>query len=510
MSRAEKYDVVIIGSGLGGLVCGTILAKEGKRVCIVEKNDQIGGNLQTFRRDGVTFDTGVHYIGGLEKGQNLHQFFTYLNIMDRLDVVKMDTKGFDVILFNNDENEYPYGMGYQNFISQLTLKFPEEQAAIQLYCDEIQNICQNFPLYNLRKEDYYQNIEVFEKSAKRFIESISNNKKLQAVLAGSNMLYAGDGEKTPLYIHALVVNSYIQSAWKCEKGGDQIAKLLAKNIRAAGGAILRKKEVAKINVVEGKAISISLKDGEEIFGDVFISNLHPAKTLSMTESELIRPIYRKRIESIENTISMFVLYAVLKPNTVKFKNRNYYCFRDENVWDTLNHTEENWPKQYGIFEVVPEKNKEFTEAVAVLTYMHFDEVKQWANTVNTTLEENERGADYETFKKRKAEKLIQVMSEKFPELCKNIQSYYTSTPLSNRDYIGTSDGNIYGIVRDFNSPLKTFISPNTKIENLYLTGQSMNLHGVLGVTVGAVITCSMLLGKEYLINKIIEANEVVV
>ena len=60
MSKSEKYDVVIIGSGLGGLVCGAILTKEGQRVCIIEKNEQIGGNLQTFRRDGVTFDTGVH------------------------------------------------------------------------------------------------------------------------------------------------------------------------------------------------------------------------------------------------------------------------------------------------------------------------------------------------------------------------------------------------------------------------------------------------------------------
>ncbi len=61
----EQYDVVIIGSGLGGLACGTILAKEGYKVCILEKNKQIGGNLQTYVRDRVIFDSGVHYVGGL-------------------------------------------------------------------------------------------------------------------------------------------------------------------------------------------------------------------------------------------------------------------------------------------------------------------------------------------------------------------------------------------------------------------------------------------------------------
>ena len=72
---AEQYDIVIVGSGLGGLACGTILAKEGYKVCVLEKNKQIGGNLQTYVRDRVIFDSGVHYVGGLDKGQNLYAAF---------------------------------------------------------------------------------------------------------------------------------------------------------------------------------------------------------------------------------------------------------------------------------------------------------------------------------------------------------------------------------------------------------------------------------------------------
>ena len=71
----SKYDVVIIGSGLGGLLCANILSKEGKNVCVLEKQHQFGGNLQTFKRDGKIFDTGVHYVGGLDEGQNLHQYY---------------------------------------------------------------------------------------------------------------------------------------------------------------------------------------------------------------------------------------------------------------------------------------------------------------------------------------------------------------------------------------------------------------------------------------------------
>src|SRR5690606_38609915 len=63
-SMRESFDIIVIGSGLGGLVCAAILAKEGRKVLVLEKNKQYGGNLQTFVRNRCIFDTGVHYLGG--------------------------------------------------------------------------------------------------------------------------------------------------------------------------------------------------------------------------------------------------------------------------------------------------------------------------------------------------------------------------------------------------------------------------------------------------------------
>jgi len=126
----EQYDVVIVGSGLGGLACGTMLAKEGYKVCVIEKNKQIGGNLQTFVREGVVFDSGVHYVGGLDKGQNLYQLFKYLGIMDKLKLRKLDEDVFDAILFEGDPVVYKYAQGYENFIRVLAEQFPEEEAAL--------------------------------------------------------------------------------------------------------------------------------------------------------------------------------------------------------------------------------------------------------------------------------------------------------------------------------------------------------------------------------------------
>ena len=79
-----KHDVVIIGGGLGGLLCAYILAKSGRYVCVLEQNQAIGGCLQSFKRNNLTFDTGFHYIGGLEEGQSLHNLFRYFNLLTQV------------------------------------------------------------------------------------------------------------------------------------------------------------------------------------------------------------------------------------------------------------------------------------------------------------------------------------------------------------------------------------------------------------------------------------------
>ena len=131
------YDVVVIGSGLGGLVSAVILAKEGKKVVVLEKNNQFGGNLQTFVRDKTIFDTGVHYIGGLDKGENLYNYFSYLNIIDQLKLTKLDEDGFDIISFDDDENQYPIAQTYHNFVEKLAVFFPEERENLIKYSKKL-------------------------------------------------------------------------------------------------------------------------------------------------------------------------------------------------------------------------------------------------------------------------------------------------------------------------------------------------------------------------------------
>lgn len=498
----KKYDIVIVGSGLGGLVSAIILAKEGKSVCVLEKNNQYGGNLQTFVRDKTIFDTGIHYIGGLDKGQNLYNYFQYIEIIDQLKLKRMDENGYDYITFDDDPNEYPHAQGYDNFINQLLQFFPENEAEIRSYCDKLKYTCSSFPLYNLSEEKGYQT-EILSINAKQYLDELTSNEKLKSVLAGSNFLYGGVAEKTPFYVHALSVNSYIQSAWRCLKGGSQITKQLIKVLRKYGGEVYKHKEIVDFIFENEKITSVKTKSGEEYFGDIFISNIEPKTTLKMIGEDKFRKSYYKRIQELEVQIAPFSIYIVFKPESFKYTNHNYYHFRDSTkIWEAANYTQESWPESYMISMNVSEEDQIWAESLTGITYMHFEEVQQWATTRNTVSEKEDRGEGYEKFKIEKTEKFLLELEKKYPNIRESIKSIHASTPLSYRDYIGGHNGNLYGYIKDSNNPLKTFISPKTKIENLYFTGQSINMHGVLGVTIGAVATCSEIVGSNYLVKKI--------
>ncbi len=504
-----KYDVIIIGSGLGGLQSAYMLGEAGYSVCVLEKNRQTGGNLQTFVRDKAIFDTGVHYLGGLDEGQNLYQFFKYFGLMDKLKLRKMDST-FDYITFDNDDTRYGHAQTYPAFIESLSEQFPGERDNIKKYTEGILAACKAFPLYNLEDKDPLEDEETFFKylsiGAKDFIDATTQNPKLRNVLAGSNPLYAGVANKTPLYSHALTINTYIESSYRCVDGGSQICKILTKKIREFGGEILKYKDVKKLVFENGTLTKAETAEGEQFEAKYFISNIHPHLTLDLLKEHKIRKSYTRRIRSLKNSAACFNLHLVLKKDTFKYLNHNIYHYNNNDVWRYTKYTLNEWPDAYMISTPAISKSLEHADCLTMLAYMRFDEVEKWAGTFNTVANENSRGEDYEEFKRIKAEKCIRELEKHFPNIRSCIKSIHTTTPLSFRDYIGTSDGSMYGIIKDYNAPLRSFISPKTKVENLFLTGQNLNMHGILGVSVGAIMTCSELLGRSNILNNIKRAQ----
>ena len=502
----DKFDIIIIGSGLGGLQCAYTLSQEGYNVCVLEKNRQLGGCLQIFSRDKAILDTGVHYIGGLDEGQNLNRYFKYYGIMDDLKLRKLDQEAFDVISFHDDPKEYNLAQSYALFENSLIADFPKEKEAILSYTSKLKEIAQKFPLYNLEPNgnDFQYEMNYLTENTKQYLTSLTDNRKLANILAGNNALYAGDSEKTPLYMHALITNSYIESSYKCVDGGKQIEQGLTKGIKSQGGTVKNYSEVTEIIVEDGLAKGVKLKTGEVLQAKQFISNLHPKQTLSLLKpQDAIRKSFRNRISKLKNTPSVFIVYLIFKPNSFPYQNRNYYHHMDDDVWSGIHYSESSWPHNFALFFSASSKSQDYAESASLMTYMNYEEVQEWESSFHTIPNHRtERNNSYQEFKEKKAEKLLIKLEERMPGIRSKIMSYHTSSPLTFRDYIGTDDGSAYGVTRDCNFPLHSFFAPQSKVKNLYFTGQNINMHGILGVTIGSVITCSAFLGNEYLINKI--------
>jgi all-trans-retinol 13,14-reductase len=302
-------------------------------------------------------------------------------------------------------------------------------------------------------------------------------------------------------VHALVNYSFIESSHRVVNGSAQIAKLLVESIQANGGTVMTRAEAQSFDFADNQISSVMLSNGEVIEGKNFISDIHPASTLAMIPDGYIRKVYRNRILQLENTVSSFSVYIVFKKNSFPYFNYNLYYYKNKEVWDSSIYVPGKPAENFLLLTPAVTTDDHWAESIVIMSYMHYDEVKQWENT-----RIGKRGADYEAFKKQRSEQLIDLVEERLPGFRNHIHSYYSSSPLTYRDYTGSPQGSLYGVLKDCTDPLKSLISPRTKIPNLLLTGQNIILHGALGVTIAAVTTCSELLGLSYLVGKIKDAS----
>jgi all-trans-retinol 13,14-reductase len=494
-----EFDAVIIGGGLGGLLSANILSKEGLSVCLVEKNQKPGGALQTFGRKGCIFNTGLNYTESLDEGQILNQYFRYFGLMDKSFFRRLDSDGFEVINF--PDGQYRFAMGQQNFIETLAREFPAERGSLNEYTRRIEEICKTISLYSLREEQL-SIIEDYDLSsgAADYISQVISAPRLRNILAGNNLLYSGHETKTPLFIHALINHSFIESAWRVAGGSHQLVNVLVSNIKSNGGTILTGSKAMKLKGEKNLIRGVELENGNYVEGKQFIAAMHPDQVIGIVEPGMMRKAFASRIRGLEDTMGMFTLYLVFKKNTFPYLNHNFYNYNQDNVWVASDYKVSQWPQNYLLMTSPDSGPGGYAESGSVITYLGFDELKRWEHTFT-----GDRGEDYLEFKDQKAEILLDAVEKQFPGIRNTLAARYTSTPLTWRDYTGTRAGSAYGILKDCNRPIESMVLPRTKIPNLFLTGQNTNVHGILGVTISSVVTCGELIDIKYLVRKIRQA-----
>lgn len=486
-----KYDVIIIGSGLGGLECAHILSKAGKHVLVLEKEAQPGGCVQSYRRNGLTFDTGFHYVGGLEEGQSLHAAFSMLGLMT-LPWKKLDD-AFDRIQIG--EEDFLFMQGYENFRETLQQDFPQEQEALQQYVHLLKQTEQT-QLELLNPKSASAPLALFETNAWRYLTHTFQNSMLINVLSATSLKMELRKETLPLFTFLHGNASFIESSWRLKGPGSLIADSLIQDIRKQGGEIICRAKVKGLIEKNGELTCAQCSNGQVYEGKCFISDVHPAITCSWIKpAEALRSIYRKRIGALENTFGMLTVSLIIRPRMIKYFNWNQYVYKRADVWTFYQDTTS--VDRLLITARPPEDESEYLRQIDLLTPMTWNKCLQWAQ-----FPIGQRGQDYLNMKQQLADECIELAKYFIPNLNKMVEQIYVSTPLTYHDYTGAPEGTAYGVRKDYRNPMMTILSPRTPLPNLLLTGQNLVMHGIQGVTMTAMYTCAEILGKEYIWNKL--------
>lgn len=496
----DKKSVIIMGGGLGGLFTGAILAKEGLHVTVLEKNATVGGGLQSFKRFGEVFDTGMHIIGGMQKGGNVHRICEYLGIWNRVHVKAVDREMMDRIYVAEDKTYYRIPQGRQEYVDALSAQFPHQAENIRAYVDAMYKVADEVDLFYLRKTTNYFPVhsDDFLMSATAFIDKYLTDRKLRNVVSYMNSLYGGRDNFTPAYMHCLISVLYIDGACRFAGGSQLFADTLADCIREHGGEVFTNEAVEAIHTENRLVTGVRSSKGRELSADYYVCNIHPCTMFKLLDDPKALPKpYRERLDGLPNAYSAFTLNIKFKSGTVKYFNHvEYYMTKYDDMW-SFDKSDKKWPLGF-LYMTPPEVQQgEYATKMIITAPMTWDHVAKWENTTV-----GKRGEEYEQWKKECAEKLLSCIEEVFPDIRQNIEATNTASPLTIRDYYAVKEGSMCGFAKDWHDLMLTQVPVVTKIPNLLLTGQNCNLHGFCGVALTSINTSEAILGQDSVLDKL--------
>ncbi len=236
----EDLDAIIIGSGIGGLTTGVIMAKAGKRVLVLEQHDQAGGCCHTFIDKGYEFDVGIHYIGKFGH-PNINK-----TLMDQVCEGQVEWNrledAYDVVSigYDDDRRTYPVVSPHDSWKKSLKKQFPDEEEAIDKFfallkeyggSTTISVLLKIVPLWLARIIATTPILSLFSNlwSGKRdcttldVVRELTSNKDLQTVFCYCWGDYGTTPDKSHFTMQALLNNHYSHGAYYPVGGASEIA-----------------------------------------------------------------------------------------------------------------------------------------------------------------------------------------------------------------------------------------------------------------------------------------------
>ncbi|KAL7489223.1 hypothetical protein ACHAW6_014821 [Cyclotella cf. meneghiniana] len=502
---SSHWDVIVIGSGVGGLTAAALLAKEGKKVLVLEQHDIAGGNLHTFTEKGYEFDTGLHYVGG-KIGDKKSPFRRQLDYVTDGEVEweRMDDV-YDVAVVNDER--FNFHSDWTVLKNDLKQKFPQECSAIDTFFALVVKATRLFPVFIVLKRLpgpvfrlclrlFSSSLGIFTKTTKEVLDSITNNPKLAGVLSYAYGDYGETPSRGAFAMHSLIYTHYEGGAFYPVGGPLKVASSIVKVIEKWNGKVLVRAPVSSILIDQrNRAFGVEVK-GKQIFANTIISSVGAPSTFGKLLPEnhqgLVSPIIdamkNEKIASNMTLMSMFV--GIKDPDeSLDLPKQNIWVY---NSWDfdgNADKFKEDFTKPASFFisfssakDPTYRSRNPGKQVALVIGPGFFDHV---ANFQNKRVKH--RGEEYEAIKKKWESVFMDVLLKEFPMLRDRIDFVEFGSALSNDFYLGTHQGAVYGLAHTPERFLQQWLRPKTPITNLYLTGQDVCSCGIGGALIGGYL-----------------------
>ncbi|MFX0208531.1 MAG: phytoene desaturase family protein [Candidatus Hodarchaeota archaeon] len=480
MNDTKKYDAIIIGGGLGGLTAGAKLAKEGKKILLIEQHTKVGGCATIFHRKikgvTITLEVGLHMMNGLDREDDFKRdLFRELGIFDNVEFIKVP----EFYRFSNGRYDVvvPHDIG--EAISSLSEAFPEERNAIETYFSDISHISSAVGSGNIPELLKFSTLSVGE-----YLDNLTKNEDLKMVLTANIGYYHDDPYGLSMIFFSVPQDSFFTGGGHFIKGGSQVlSDYLGTVITENGGEIILNHLVTEIITEDETAIGVKYihKKREGLselqsFAKVIIANAAiPNVVNKLLEEKLQNSEYDHKVNSFEIACSLFTVYLAFSqpPSTIGNKYFSTFIY-DENV-KTLKEAYEleqtsDYSKKGFVFVDYSIFDSHLEGYIGALCGI--DHLEYWDQLSET---------DYNNKKQELKDTLINRLDNLIPGIKDIIIYSEVATPKTIVRYTQNPQGSVYGFAQTPSQigPFKSDIK-KPPIKNLYFASAWVGSGGFSG------------------------------
>ncbi len=500
-AKGGPFDAIVIGSGIGGMTAAALLAKTGLKVCVLEQHYVPGGFTHTFTRGPYRWDVGVHAVGEV----------TAKNIPGRLLRLLTDGKLEWASLGPvYDTFKFPDGLQLEfpdnpiQFRENLLRAFPREGEAIDRYLKLVKTVASGMGGYYLsrilprRISGPAQAVlgakvaPYLKATTREVIESLTTDPRLRTVFAAQWGYYGSTPSHSAFAMQALVVQHFFWGGYYPVGGAGRIAETLLATVAAVGGWTRIMADVEQVLIEGGRAVGVRLKSGEEIRAPKVISAAGVLSTVhNLLPGEYQKQDWVQGLGKLRSASAHVCLYLGFKGDirTAGAGSANQWFYEtydtEEDAWRVTPTGElPAAPVLYVSFPSIkdPSHTPADRHTGEVVTFAPWEVFEPWRD-----LRWKRRGADYEAFKARMKDRLLQQLFEKLPGLKPMLDFAELSTPVTTEHFVRPTAGSIYGIEPTPARFASTSLKPRSPIRGLYFAGSDVSAVGVVGAMMGGAL-----------------------